>query len=164
VVARYRGTVKRLYFRGDRPSLPPEIYEFLEAEGVGHMIRLPANPVLQDNIGYLLKRPVGRPPHEVRRYYASFGCEAQSWNRPRVLWLGSNGMRASFTRGSGSSSQTWRGPPSAELLRLYVEMISSCHSGQRQSDAILQWMYLFVQPVQHVCWDAASPLLQISLQ
>ena len=29
-------------------------------------------------IGYLLNRPVGRPPHEVRRYYASFGYQAQS--------------------------------------------------------------------------------------
>jgi hypothetical protein len=26
---------------------------------------LPANPVLQDKIGYLLKRPVGRPSQEV---------------------------------------------------------------------------------------------------
>jgi hypothetical protein len=38
---------------------------------------------LQDKIGYLLKRPVGRPPHEVRRYFASFGYQAQSWNKPR---------------------------------------------------------------------------------
>jgi len=32
VVARYRGTVKRLYFRGDAAFANPEIYEFLEAE------------------------------------------------------------------------------------------------------------------------------------
>jgi hypothetical protein len=38
---------------------------------------------LQCRIGYLLKRPVGRPPHEVRRYYASFTYRAQSWNTPR---------------------------------------------------------------------------------
>jgi Transposase DDE domain group 1 len=38
---------------------------------------------LQDKIGYLLKRPVGRPPHEVRRFYASFRYRAQSWNKPR---------------------------------------------------------------------------------
>ena len=59
------------------------MYEFLEAEGIGYTIRLPANRVLQDRIGYLLKRPVGRPPHEVRRYYASFSYQAQSWNKPR---------------------------------------------------------------------------------
>jgi hypothetical protein len=83
VVARYRDIVKRLYFRGDAAFANPEIYEFLEAERAGYTIRLPANRVLQDKIGYLLKRPVGRPPHEVRRYYASFGYQAQSWNKPR---------------------------------------------------------------------------------
>jgi Transposase DDE domain group 1 len=83
VIARYRGTVKRLYFRGDAAFANPEMYEFLEAEGIGYTIRLPANRVLQDRIGYLIKRPVGRPPHEVRRYYASFTYRAQSWSKPR---------------------------------------------------------------------------------
>ena len=83
VVAHYRGTGKRLYFRGDAAFASPEIYGFLEAEGMGYAIRLPANHVLQDKIGYLLKRPVGRPPHEVRRYFASFGYQAQSWTKPR---------------------------------------------------------------------------------
>jgi hypothetical protein len=83
VIARYRGMVKRRYFRGDAAFANPEIYEFLEAEGMGYAIRLPANRVLQDKIGYLLKRPVGRPPHEVRRYYASFSYQAQSWKKPR---------------------------------------------------------------------------------
>ena len=83
VIARYRGIVKHLYFRGDAAFANPEVYEFLEAEGASYAIRLPANPVLQDKIGYLLKRPVGRPPHEVRRYYASFRYQAQSWNKPR---------------------------------------------------------------------------------
>ena len=67
VIARYRGTVERRYFRGDAAFANPEIYEFLEAEGMGYAIRLPANRVLQEKIGDLLKRPVGRPPHEVRR-------------------------------------------------------------------------------------------------
>jgi hypothetical protein len=50
---------------------------------MGYAIRLPANRVLQDKIGYLLKRPLRRPPHEVRRYYASFSYQAQSWKKPR---------------------------------------------------------------------------------
>jgi hypothetical protein len=83
VIARYRSTVKHLYFRGDAAFANPEMYEFLEAEGIGYTIRLPANRILQDRIGYLLKRPVGRPPHEVRRYYVSFGYQAQSWNKAR---------------------------------------------------------------------------------
>src|SRR5438874_7063596 len=70
VIARYRGTVKRRYFRGDAAFANPEMYEFLEAEGLKYVIRLPANSVLQSRIGYLLKCPVGRPPHEVRRHFA----------------------------------------------------------------------------------------------
>jgi hypothetical protein len=83
VIARYRGIVKHLYFRGDAAFANPEVYELLEAEDASYAIRLPANQVLQDKIGYLLKRPVGRPPHEIRRYHASFRYQAQSWNRPR---------------------------------------------------------------------------------
>ena len=83
VIVRYQGIVGRLYFRGDAAFANPEIYEFLEAEGIGYTIRLPANAVLQNRIGHLLKRPDGRPPHEVRRYYANFTYQAQSWNKPR---------------------------------------------------------------------------------
>ena len=54
VIIRYRGIVKRLYFRGDAAFANPEIYEFLEAEGIGYTIRLPANTVLQNRIGHLL--------------------------------------------------------------------------------------------------------------
>jgi hypothetical protein len=83
VVARYRSTVKRRYFRGDAAFANPEIYEFLEAEGYGYAIRLPTNRVVQEKIGYLLSRPLGRPPLEVRRYYASFAYQAGSWKKPR---------------------------------------------------------------------------------
>jgi hypothetical protein len=40
---------------------------------------------LQNRIAYLLKRPVGRPPHEVRRYYASFSYRAQGWSKLRRI-------------------------------------------------------------------------------
>ena len=83
VVARYRHKMKRRYFRGDAAFANPEVYELLEVEGYKYTIRLPANSVLQDRIGWLLKRPVGRPPHEVRRYYASFRYQAGSWIKPR---------------------------------------------------------------------------------
>ena len=56
-MSRYRGRVKRRYFRGDAAFANPEIYEVPEAEGFGYTIRLPANRVLQDKIGHLLKRP-----------------------------------------------------------------------------------------------------------
>ena len=83
VVARYRGKVKRRLFRGDAAFALPEMYEFLETEGFGYAIRLPANRVLHEHIDYLLTRPVGRPPHYVLRFYESFLYQAQSWSRPR---------------------------------------------------------------------------------
>jgi hypothetical protein len=83
VVARYRGMVSRLYFRADAGFANPDVYEFLEARRIKYAIRLPANKVLQDKIGYLLKRPAGRPPHHVRRHYASFSYQAASWDRRR---------------------------------------------------------------------------------
>jgi hypothetical protein len=38
--------VKRFYFRGDADFATPEIYEFLEAAGMGYAIRLAANNIL----------------------------------------------------------------------------------------------------------------------
>ena len=38
---------------------------------------------MQESIAWLLKRPIGRPPHEVRRYHASFTYQAGSWSKPR---------------------------------------------------------------------------------
>jgi hypothetical protein len=62
VVARYRGTAVSAAMR---LSPNTEIYEFLEAKGMGFAIRLPANRVLanravQDKIDYLLKRRYSR--------------------------------------------------------------------------------------------------------
>lgn len=83
VVARYRNRKVRRFFRADAAFANPEVYEFLEGEGFKYAIRLPANQVLQERIVHLLKRPVGRPPIEVRRYYANFSYRAQSWKTPR---------------------------------------------------------------------------------
>src|SRR5271157_2671759 len=47
VVARYRGLEVPFYFRADAAFANPEIYEFMEAEGYGYAIRLPANEILQ---------------------------------------------------------------------------------------------------------------------
>ncbi len=79
VVARYRGKVACLYFRADAAFAGPEVYEFLEAAGMRYAIRLAANRMLQENIAFLLRRPAGRAPHEVRRYRASFSYRAGLW-------------------------------------------------------------------------------------
>ena len=51
VVARYRGKISRIYFRADVGFAKPKVYEFLEAEGIKYVVRLPANRVLQDGLG-----------------------------------------------------------------------------------------------------------------
>jgi hypothetical protein len=95
VVARYQGKVSRIYFRADAGFANPDVYEFLEAEGIKYAIRLPANRILQERIGYLLKRPVGRPSNDVRRSHASF----TEWNPgelyPRVGFIVTNMSRPS---------------------------------------------------------------------
>ena len=83
VIARYRERGLPLYFRGDAAFAKPELYELLEAEGIGYAIRLPANSVLQERIGHLLTRPVGRPPKKPQVFFASFSYQAQSWTKPR---------------------------------------------------------------------------------
>jgi hypothetical protein len=83
VVARYRDRDLHRLLRGDAAFALPDVYEYLEAEGFQYAIRLPANQVLQNRIARLLTRPVGRPPHYVRRFYASFRYQAQSWSRAR---------------------------------------------------------------------------------
>jgi hypothetical protein len=57
VVARYRR-----YMRGDAACANPEAYESLEPQGYSNTARMPANSVLQDRSGWLLKRPVAHPP------------------------------------------------------------------------------------------------------
>jgi hypothetical protein len=83
VVERYKEREVHLYFRGDAAFASPDIYEYLEAEGMLYAIRLPANKVLQESIAHLLTRPVGRPPNHVRRFHASFSYQAGSWDRKR---------------------------------------------------------------------------------
>ena len=80
---RYQGKVSRIYFPADAAFAMPGVYEFLEAERLKHAIRIPNNQVLQDRISYLLKRLVGRPPNEVRRFHANFTYQAGSWTKPR---------------------------------------------------------------------------------
>jgi hypothetical protein len=83
VVARYKRQSVAIQFRGDAAFALPGLYEFLETQGSEYAIRLPANQVLQARISHLLKRPVGRPSHAVRRTYASFSYKAGSWTQPR---------------------------------------------------------------------------------
>jgi hypothetical protein len=83
IVARYRHRALRRFFRGDAAFARPELYTYLEAEGYLYAVRLPANAVLQREIGPLLRRPVGRPPQKPVARYHDFVYQAGSWDRPR---------------------------------------------------------------------------------
>jgi hypothetical protein len=83
VVERYQRMGTRISFRGDAAFATPSVYEYLESQGIDYAIRLPANQILQNRIAPLLKRPVGRPPHTVRRIYSTFRYQAASWAKPR---------------------------------------------------------------------------------
>ena len=83
VIERYREAPVPKYFRGDAAFAIPELYELLEAEGYGYVIRLKGNAVLMKRIGHLLTRPVGRPPKKPIVLYHGFTYQAQSWDKPR---------------------------------------------------------------------------------
>src|SRR4051794_4000856 len=99
VVARYRTTVKRRYFRADAGFASPEVYEFLEVEDYGYVIRLPANAVLQRRIAHLLKRPVGRPPTRSVAFTPASATRPRAGAGPAGSWPRSSGIRANSIHG-----------------------------------------------------------------
>ncbi len=83
VIDRYRSTGKKLYLRADAAFASPDVYEYLEDEGILYAIRLKANNNLYREIEHLMTRPVGRPPKKPRVYYYDFSYRAASWYRSR---------------------------------------------------------------------------------
>jgi hypothetical protein len=65
----HRGRGEMSLFSRRRAFANPEMYEFLEAEGIGYTIGQ-SHLVEQDRIP--AQAPGRAPPHEMRRYYASF--------------------------------------------------------------------------------------------
>ena len=82
-VERYQHQGVRQLFRGDAAFAKPEIYEYLELQGIEYAIRLPANDILEQEIKHLLKRPEGELPEKSVIIYHDFQYQAKSWNRPR---------------------------------------------------------------------------------
>jgi hypothetical protein len=70
-------------FRGDAAFAKPELYQYLEADGVGYAIRLPSNEVLERHIRHLFQRPEGELPEKPVVCYHEFPYQAGSWDRPR---------------------------------------------------------------------------------
>jgi hypothetical protein len=81
--ARRRGKASRLDSRADAGFANPEVHERLESQAIKYAIRSPANRVLQERIGRLPTRPVGRAPNEARRSFANFADPAGSRTKPR---------------------------------------------------------------------------------
>jgi len=113
VVARYRDTVKRLYFRGDAAFANPEIYKFLEAEGMGYAIRLPANSILQSKTDTCSSARLGDRRMSCAATSPASAIRRKAGRNPDGSWRRSSGTPMSFIRGSASSSAIWRGQPSA---------------------------------------------------
>jgi hypothetical protein len=82
-MARYADRDILRLFRADAAFALPALYATLETAGYLYAIRLPKNALLQERIADLLRRPVGRPPNEVRRVYGDFEYQAGSWEKPR---------------------------------------------------------------------------------
>jgi hypothetical protein len=83
VVGRYRGEGTRQLFRADAAFAKPEIYQFLEARGVGYAIPLPSNGILEGHIAHLLTRPRGELPARLLVYYHDFTYQAGSRTHAR---------------------------------------------------------------------------------
>jgi hypothetical protein len=83
IVARYKGAEVRLYRRAAAALASPEIYDYLEEDGLLYAIRLPSNPVLEKETEPLLKRSVGRPPQKPIVWYDDCWYQAASWDCPR---------------------------------------------------------------------------------
>jgi hypothetical protein len=78
-----RNQNKKIQFRGDAAFANPDIYDYLEEEGIEYAIRLPANNTLEKRIDSLLVRPVGRPSLKPNVRYTDFEYQAKSWSHPR---------------------------------------------------------------------------------
>jgi hypothetical protein len=114
----------------------PEVYEFLEAERIKYAIRLPANQVLQSRIGYLLRRPVGRPPHHLRRLYANFRPEpgpSRGGLSPR-----SSGIPENFIPASASSCMS---RPAERVVAFYNKR-GTCEQWIKEGKGAIKWTRL----------------------
>ncbi|MBN2026451.1 MAG: IS1380 family transposase [Actinobacteria bacterium] len=83
VVERYKAAGKRIYFRADAAFASPDVYEYLESEGILYAMRIKANSRLYEMVDHLMTRPVGRPSAKPKVFYHDFSYRAKSWRRQR---------------------------------------------------------------------------------
>ena len=103
-------------------------------------------PSPQSRIGYLLKRPVGRPPNEERRFHANFTYQAGSWTKPRrviakVEWHpGELYPRVGFI-------VTNRSRPAERVVAFYNKR-GTCEQWIKEGKSAIKWTRLCVPDVR----------------
>ena len=98
-----------------------------------------AHRVLQERIGYLLKRPGGRPSLDVQRSYANFTYQAGSWSKPRrvvakVEWTGELYPRVSLI-------VTNMARPAENVVAFYNKR-GTCEQWIKEGKGAIQWTRL----------------------
>lgn len=73
--------------RGDAGFPSEETLRALEDHGVHYCFRLKSNPVLDQLAAPDFRRPVGRPPNELREWFYERTYQAKSWSKPRRVVL-----------------------------------------------------------------------------
>ena len=101
---RYKERKVRLYFRGDAAFASPEIYEYLEAEGLLYVIRLKTerDSPAEHCPSILRDLSVARPTEVA--VSTPFSYQAGSWNKKRRVVAKVSGTPASWFLASVSSS------------------------------------------------------------
>ena len=100
-IERQQRAGKEVVFRADAAFAKPEIYEALEARGVRHAIRIPANDSLERDIAELPTRPVGRPSHKPVVWYKSFSIRRRVGRQRGGWWPSWSSTSGSCSRGPG---------------------------------------------------------------
>jgi len=105
IVDRYRASGGKLYFRAEAAFTSPDIYEYLEEEGVLYAIGIKATGRLYERVEHPTTRPVGRPSLKPKVFCHDFFYRVKSLRRPRrIIAKRLSGTRESYSPGWGSWS------------------------------------------------------------
>ena len=139
VVARYRDTVKRLYFRGDAAFANPEIYKFLEAEGMGYAIRLPANSILQSKTDTCSSARLGDRRMSCAATSPASAIRRKVGRNPDGSWRRSSGTPMSFIAGRLHRQQSAQ---PAERVVIFYNQRGTAEQWIKEGKGAIKWTRL----------------------
>ena len=142
VIARYRGNVSGSIFEGTRPSPIPRFTS--SSKPRTSATQSGCRPIASCRTGSATcsSGPVGRPPLEVRRYYASFSYQAQNWKKARrvvakVEWHpGELYPRVGFIVTNLSRP--------AERIVAFYNQRGTCEQWIKEGKGAIKWIFLAV--------------------